>query len=279
MHQMVQTGRPMLAADVQNDPAWIGEPPLPFRSWLGAPIPVQGKVVAFINLDKTEPGFYRQRHVEQLTNFTGQAALAFENAWLASEAAHRIERERQIGIVNRAISASPDLPQLLDKAASLSAQLVEAQASAVSLLSETDTFTEPLAYQAPAALLQHLNPIDFGLAFSLLSRSGSLLLPDLANSPAPELPLGSHPNALTRWSDLLAGWQAAGVHSAMLTALQGGEQRLGLLIVFEMGDQRSFDERDLLALEAVGRQVGTTVQNVHLYEQQRGLPLVLALAF
>jgi PAS domain S-box-containing protein len=83
---MMRHEKPFVIPDVKRFPGWI---PLPgsrhIRSWAGTPLLVDGKVVAFISLDKVEPDFFTPEHAEILAAFAGQAALALENARLFGE--------------------------------------------------------------------------------------------------------------------------------------------------------------------------------------------------
>jgi PAS domain S-box-containing protein len=52
------------------------------RSYVGAPIFVEGKVIGFINLDSASPGYFTSFHGRRLQAFTDQAAVAIQNARL-----------------------------------------------------------------------------------------------------------------------------------------------------------------------------------------------------
>jgi signal transduction histidine kinase len=83
LQQMAETGHPLVIPDRTTFPGWKRDLASEHtRSWAGAPIVVQGKVMAFFSLDKIEPDFYRPEHAERLALFAGQAALALQNARL-----------------------------------------------------------------------------------------------------------------------------------------------------------------------------------------------------
>ncbi|MEW5867831.1 MAG: GAF domain-containing protein [Chloroflexota bacterium] len=115
--RMFETRQPMVIPDTSHDPDWImiddevGE-----RSWAGAPIIVNGTVIAFFSLDKHQLGFYQPAQSEQLANFAGQAGLALQNALLFGETRRRASQQEAINQIITAAVTAPDLPSLLETA-------------------------------------------------------------------------------------------------------------------------------------------------------------------
>ncbi len=62
------------------------------RNWLGIPMVADGKVIGVCGLDKAEPGFFTQQHVQLAEALIGQAGVAVQNAWLFEQV--RAGRER-----------------------------------------------------------------------------------------------------------------------------------------------------------------------------------------
>jgi len=89
--------QPLVIPDVRAYPGWkkiqgAGR----VRSWAGAPIIINERVAAFFSITHHEPNFYRHEHRLLLEAFTGQAALAFQNARLYQEAQQEIAVRRQV---------------------------------------------------------------------------------------------------------------------------------------------------------------------------------------
>jgi diguanylate cyclase (GGDEF)-like protein len=83
MNRMVETGRPVLVADVRKWEEWKEfASSLWINSYVGAPIQIKGEVIGFINLDSSQPNFFKQSDAERLRAFADQAAIAIENARL-----------------------------------------------------------------------------------------------------------------------------------------------------------------------------------------------------
>ncbi len=86
LRQMVNAQQPLVIPDVLDYPGWTHVPGVEWqRSYLGAPICLEGKVIGFINLDSAEPGFFKPEHRPRLQAFANQAAVAIRNAQLFEE--------------------------------------------------------------------------------------------------------------------------------------------------------------------------------------------------
>jgi diguanylate cyclase (GGDEF)-like protein len=87
---------------MEQDPEWVPtETSRHIRSWAGAPIVARGRVLGFLSLDKTEPGFYTAELAERLAAFAAQAGLALENARLYAEQQRLAVTDGLTGIGNR----------------------------------------------------------------------------------------------------------------------------------------------------------------------------------
>ena len=96
--EMASTHQLMNLADTLSTPNWIERPETAWvRSFLGAPIEMDGKVIGFINLNSATPNFFDALDAERLRIFADQAAIAIDNARLyenAQELATLQERQR-----------------------------------------------------------------------------------------------------------------------------------------------------------------------------------------
>ena len=86
LRKVVETSRPVIIPDTAADPDWIRHKTADYyRSWAGVPIHINRRVIAIFSLEKQEPNFFRQEHVERLAAFAGQVAIVLENARLFEE--------------------------------------------------------------------------------------------------------------------------------------------------------------------------------------------------
>ncbi len=88
---MIETGRPLAIPDTQSYPDWGDGPEArrarpdvgaPLRSYVGAPIQVDGQVVGILSVFSTKPGAFVPTYAERLQAFADQAGIAIRNAQL-----------------------------------------------------------------------------------------------------------------------------------------------------------------------------------------------------
>ena len=90
MLQMVQTGESILIRDTVANPDWVRRESQDWRSYVGAAISVDGRVVGFLNVNGTRPGQFRPADAQRLSTFANYAATAIENARLFEQTQQEI---------------------------------------------------------------------------------------------------------------------------------------------------------------------------------------------
>ncbi len=127
LRRMSETGRPLVIPDTHEYPGWeITEASAHIRSWAGAPVIVQGELIAFFSLDKADANFYRLEHGERLAAFVGQAALALQNARLFEAEHRRVAVLTALHETALDLSAQLDLFTLLQTIVERAVRLMEA---------------------------------------------------------------------------------------------------------------------------------------------------------
>lgn len=102
LKRMAQTHQPLVIPDTTKDSHWILLPTSKHvKSWVGAPIVTRERLIGFLALDHTEPGFYNAEHAQVLALFANQAALALENAWLYEKRYLESITDPLTGLANR----------------------------------------------------------------------------------------------------------------------------------------------------------------------------------
>jgi len=107
LSDMFTTGNPVIISDTLTFSNWRKENATNWiRSYIGAPIRVEGKVIGFINLDSEVPATFDDIQAEKLQAFADQAGIAIHNANLfeaitlhASDLENRVT-ERTAELVN-----------------------------------------------------------------------------------------------------------------------------------------------------------------------------------
>ncbi|MBN1286249.1 MAG: GAF domain-containing sensor histidine kinase, partial [Anaerolineae bacterium] len=99
--QMLATGWPVVIPDTHADESWLDIPEARWvRSYAGSPIILGAKVIGFINLDSSIPGFFTPEHGTRLRAFADHAAIALENARLHNEAKYLSVMEERGRLAN-----------------------------------------------------------------------------------------------------------------------------------------------------------------------------------
>ncbi len=135
---MLEHRAPHIIEDVRLSPAWIDlDVSRHIRSWAGAPIIVDGKVVAFFSVDSETPGAYTAEHVELLKAFAGQASLALQNARRVGEIRQRVEQLEILYQVGLSLGQANQLEEVGQQTIRALQHLLRWQNAAIFLLDES----------------------------------------------------------------------------------------------------------------------------------------------
>jgi PAS domain S-box-containing protein len=105
-----QTGNYVLVSQVDKNPDWRPNKEMDWvQSAINAPLKEGEKVIGFLNVDSSIPGYYSKSHAEHLMLFTEQVATALKNAKLYEETQKRINRMQAMTQIDQAINSSLDL--------------------------------------------------------------------------------------------------------------------------------------------------------------------------
>ncbi len=126
LKEMIETGKPISVLDVRNDQRFPSLIEHQYLSWMGIPIISKGEVAGVIALEKAEANFYTGEHIQAVTTFAGQAAVALENARLYEESVQRAleldQRTQRLTVLN---SLSTELSGSLDMGYILQVTILE----------------------------------------------------------------------------------------------------------------------------------------------------------
>ncbi len=151
LKKMYSQRQPLVIPDTRMDASWIVvDERFPVRSWAGAPVIVQGRVVAFFSLDKVDPNFYQPEHLQPLGVFAGQAGLALNNARLFEEMQRRLKESTLLSEVITLTASSTDLISALQQVCARIAHFFSAHQAGFALLDEQCVTAEVIAeYRSP----------------------------------------------------------------------------------------------------------------------------------
>jgi PAS domain S-box-containing protein len=218
MRSLFQGQHSVLIADVREQLGWDFQPGTEhMRSWLGVPLTVEGTVIGLCGLDKAEPGFFTQSHLQLVEALVSQGAVAVQNAWLFEQV--RAGRERLTTLSQRLVQVQDAerayiARELHDEAGqSLTALLVGLRL----LKNEAD---EPVAVSAGVDELSHM----VEQVLEELHRLAVDLRPASLDHLGLVAALRHHLDAVGRKHGLAVGFEVSGFDSRRLP--QGVETNL-----------------------------------------------------
>jgi PAS domain S-box-containing protein len=262
LKEMITTSQPISVPDVRNDPRFPALIEPRYFSWLGIPLLSKGAVIGVIALEKAESNFYQNEHIQAVTTFAGQAAVALENANLFEESARRNQeldqRSRRLALLNRlstALSGSFDPNNILEitirelsqavNCSAVSAVLFDPTGQAV-LQTETPRITDELPALLPEA------PLFERLRETL----GIFNVEDITLD-----------DSLAPLSDFLT---ARGTKALLALSLATGNTLLGVLFAHADHIYR-FTPDEVELARTIANQVAVAVQNARLFAETQRL--------
>lgn len=110
LRRIQETGLPLVIPSVEQDATWVEKPDAGWiKSYLGAPLYIQNRLIGFLNLNSAIPFHFKPEDVERLQTFVSQAAIALKNARLYDQLRQEsIERVRALKRERNFISAVLD---------------------------------------------------------------------------------------------------------------------------------------------------------------------------
>jgi signal transduction histidine kinase/CheY-like chemotaxis protein len=241
---MYESHQPLVIPDINQDPTWIKiAPDIPVRSWVGAPIVVQDKVLAFFALDSILPNAYLSEHADLLALLAGQAGMALHNARLYDEARHRaIQQEALSKIIATAVTAN-DLQDLLGKALNVCLDATRLEMGGLWIHGQY--------------ALRGL-PDDVGMVSTQYSWStGNHLSATLMVEDWSQLAAG---DPLYGWVGLMVTY---GVRSSLVVPVSASGQRIGGLSLASC-EPRHWSNEEIALVEAIGQQLGSAAERLDL---------------
>ncbi len=134
LYWMYENKQPLVISDICSYTGWVHMPVSALtRSWAGAPIIVNGDVIAFFSLDSLEPARFTPEHVELLRAFTGQASLALQNALLFEQTRRRADEFAALYKTTLDLSGVNKLDTLLKTIVRRTAELLAVPGSSIYL--------------------------------------------------------------------------------------------------------------------------------------------------
>ncbi len=227
-----------------------------YRAVLSVPILTQGAPFGCLATYWWEPHEPTGAEVQSLTSLATLAAVAIENARLYDATRRQVERLERLSHVNRAVSASLRLDDVLAEIARAAGALCDAHLATVWLADETARVLVRRAFHgAPeirAALPARLAFGQGGVGVVAEQRQARLNVPVDGDTP------------IVGREALLAH----GIRTFSGLPVMLGDRLLGVLAI-SGGGGRVLGEADQALLQALVGQAAVAIQNARLYEEAR----------
>lgn len=251
------TGQPACIADVTRDPRWFGEVETGFvtRSLLCVPLSIEGRTLGVLQVLNTKnPRGFTNDDIAALSAFAAWATIAIENARLFRQA----NQARRLSALNQAalaLTSTLDLDTILDTGLNQSMELLNADASAINLITDP---TQPDTFSIQVNRGLSANPATTATQIRALHRLSTLALHNPNNQalvidrrrPAQESPAADLP--------------AAGLKAAALAPIKIGPEMKGVLAVMQTRPH-TFSADEISLLVGLARVIGLAAQNASNY--------------
>jgi PAS domain S-box-containing protein len=257
LRQMLETGQPLAISDTQTYPGWIEHPASPWlRSLASAPIRSRGKIVGFLNLCSSTPGFFTTAHAKRLQTFADQAAVALENARLHTQTNRRTRGLAALNKASRMMASTLELNKVLEQAMHEVKTLLEAEGASVLLHDPAgdDLVFAAVADPGPELLVGRRMPLTAGIAGWVMRERQPVLVDEARRDPR----FYGHIDAIT----------GLNTGSLMAVPLIFEETIMGVVEVINKVSG-AFDPHDLELLESLSHSATLAIKNARLYAETK----------
>ncbi|HSB03219.1 MAG TPA: GAF domain-containing protein [Anaerolineales bacterium] len=256
--QLCATLQPVLVPDTLQNPGWHATPGMEWvRSYLAAPLVIDGQVTGVINLTSEQPGYFTDETRERLISFAAPAALALHNAELFKAELSARQVAETLKATAQALTQTLELEQVLNTLLENINAITHADVAGVAMFEGETRLAARAAqgYERWTDLDQILSiKIDVSSNLTLqrlISTRKSLLIPDTA--------------AFSDWQVLP---ELDPIHSWLLVPLVAGDKVIGL-VALGKAETGYFTQEHIRWAEALVGQGVMAIQNAWLFEQVR----------
>ncbi|HEU5102132.1 MAG TPA: GAF domain-containing protein [Roseiflexaceae bacterium] len=242
------------------DPRTVRIPgtPLPaeeLEALMCAPLLSRGQVIGLLGVWRPRSdGAFTQADLDFLISVARQAAIAIESARLYLETRRQANEMAALADVGRDVSATLDLPTVLERIASHARELLAADTSAVFLAEPGGAIFRAIVVlgEAAAEIQRYPVPLGVGIIGDLALRGVAEVINDTGSDPrAVEIP----------------GTQLQPAERMMVAPLVSRKQVIGLMTVWRMFERTAFTAADLNFLVGLARQATIAIENARLFEE------------
>ena len=225
-----------------------------FRSFLAAPLRLQGEFIGSLNARRTEVRPFTPAQIKLIETFADQAVIALENVRLFQELKESLEQQTATSEILGVIASSPtDLQPVLDTIAKNAAQVCSADDAVIRLV-EGDGL-RLASHHGSIRVEVPVRPIDRDSAVGRAIFDRSVIhIEDLLAIVEEEFPV------------TVAMSERLGIRTLLAAPLMRENQPIGVIIIRRMVVQ-PFSEKQISLLKTFADQAVIAIENVRLFKE------------
>jgi PAS domain S-box-containing protein len=225
----------------------------PTESWLGVPLVVGERVLGAVSIESYRPHAFDERSVRLLGTLSANAGVAIENARLFEETRRRAREMAALAEVGREISASLELPTVLERIAARAQELLHGRDVVLRLRDPDGNLPAVVALGKYAAIYRDLN---VRLGYGLTGHIAQTGIAEIVNDPLHDARVAA-----------VAGTEADNATEAMIVApLLSGAIVIGMMTVWrDKTTSGPFSQSDLDFIAGLTRHAAIAIENANLF--------------
>ncbi len=245
-HQQAETLGARFLENASGDQEYV-------ESYMGVPIIVADRVIGAVDVQSYRQNAFDEGSVRLLSTLASNMGVAIENARLFDETKRRANEMAALTDIGREISATLDLPTVLDRIATNASELLAAETSAVILLEPDGQTLKPIAVvgENAEAIKAFSWQLGEGLIGSIAQSAQAERISDASRDP--------------RAIHITGTDETEEVERLMVAPLHVREGVIGAMVVWRGGESNLFSQEELDFLIGMSRQAAIAIQNARLY--------------
>jgi GAF domain-containing protein/anti-sigma regulatory factor (Ser/Thr protein kinase) len=245
---VAQTGHPLLAPDVSQEPRYRDTIP-GIRSEVCVPLKIGDKVIGVINAESTRLNAFSEDDVRLFSTLASQLGVALENARLFEETNRRLAETRLLQEMMQAAASTLDFDQVLTRTIETLRRTLDVDYLGFALLDDSGTAMIPhpsmIGFPTPPEGYLRL-PLNESIIGRVYQTGEPLLTADVSQIPY--------------YFEVISE-----IRSELAVPVRVGDKVVGVLNV-ESHALAAFDEDDLHLFTAIAAQLGVVLENTRLYQ-------------
>lgn len=233
----------------------------PFQSYIGLPLTVGDRFIGTLELASTTRYAFDHDDLALLESIAGQAAIAIENARLATAQANRLVQMTGLQSIAQTMSDQADSRDLFRELHERIASLMQVEMCGVLLYdAESETLVSQLPFYGAADSVMSLHhiPVPAGsVAYRLWQDEPWWYSNDVLR------------DEMVGVLNMRGLAEVIGIRTAALVPMSIGKSRIGMVQVANRRDASGFSEDDMRLMSIFAAQAAIVVENANLYERER----------